>query len=541
MTITYQIEKIARRKHDDGALLSRYKVTQLHDGALVPGALTAVYESEHKPGQYDGVDEIEYGRLISELGAVVVRDTRRRDRHERYSPREGLMSVVKQLTRVEGDDVIFPQHLGLKCFDHPGFDLAAASPGARGATNYYLAQGRVAGTFTTHDNKFFMMMPWGGEYDWHHHLKALDRLGAEQRITSTDFLTAFIKLIRKVEALQRQLRRPLGDIKDKNIMPVFNEAGRLVDFELIDVDGAFSEAARSFTPKFLMQEDFEEGLRRGLNRPYLSFETDYHNLAALCAYSADKGTREGYLRARFESITPAVVLPTGDLKTMHESEADPRPLRLSIIVGDPVGVGSEISMEDTIESRAMRWMFVTLRAGQSPLVSPEVGMSPLELFEHNEQMKQKLVVDCRHLLSFVADKAAVAMGCLPVGGGEDALDLDQRLSELKPLLPASFREYTALEVRDGLSLLMLSLNEMQIEMQQSEKEDKPTAYGDTALVARLEKMQALMEPWSGLVEYEAYVRENQLFVDSATAGATAATEGVSVSDVVAGGLRGLFS
>ncbi|MDF1760946.1 MAG: hypothetical protein P1U40_10455 [Coxiellaceae bacterium] len=340
-------------------------------------------------------------------------------------------------------------------------------------------------------------------------------------IPAVHLLKAFEKLLRRVESFHRRTGMCIGDIKPKNLMPIYNDASELVDFMFIDMDGAFSDD-KFFTPEYLAEQDFKDMLLAGKTHVESSFQTDFHNLAATWAQAVSMATVEGYIGMDVTWIKPVVVREDGATAVLLRN--------VPVIVCDLLGATAEARAADNIESRAVRWVWQKLADGINPVViEPAAGMThtPLQHFLCNDRLKYQIISDCQQLLSYF-DREIVSPASEVV-----APDSPLTAAARKARLTRAFnRGMTPAKQSERALQLVGVFSEMHMQMHQhlTESTDLTATHFQQARV----KLMSLVEPWQrDDPELIQFIAENGLFADpfAVSAAAPTAAAGAAVSDV----------
>ncbi len=522
---SYRVEKLPR-DHADSSAVSRYHVIELQDDGIATGR-QATYVSEHKPVLSVEDKERLRGKLVGRRELPVgVEPSKTQMRKPRYAPRYGSTAFIKKLTRTEGGGGVFPKNLALKCFVSEAGEAISDTwvRAAQGATAFYVDEGDVAACFSRGEGeaeKHFMLMPWGGDKDFEVVLNDI-RDKKLPSIPAVHLLKAFEKLLRRVENFHSRTGMCIGDIKPRNLMPIYNDASELVDFMFIDMDGAFSDD-NFFTPEYLAEQDFEDMLLAGKTHVESSFQTDFHNLAATWAQAVPMATVEGYIGMGVTWIKPVVVREDGATAVL--------PRKVPVIVCDLLGATAEARAADNIESRAVRWVWKKLADGINPVViEPAAGMThtPLQHFLCNDRLKYQIISDCQQLLSYF-DREIVSPTSEVV-----APDSPLTAAARKARLTRAFNRgmSPATQSERALQLVgVFSAIHLQMHKHLTESTDLTATHFQQARV----KLMSLVEPWQrDDPELIQFIAENGLFADpfavsaaAPTAAAGAATAAVS--------------
>ncbi|MDF1654694.1 MAG: hypothetical protein P1U34_06230 [Coxiellaceae bacterium] len=506
--LTYAVEKMARN-HADPDDVSRYRVIELQYDGIATGR-QATYLSEHKPVLNEEGRERLKGRLVGmhEL-AIGAEPSKTQMRRPRYAPRYGATAIIKKLTHVSGDET-FPHHLALKCFvSEPGEEALSGDlvRAAQDSAAMYNADGEVAAHFTSGAGdaaKHFMLMPWGGDKDLMVVLGDIVE-GTSPKIPIVQMLNAFAKLLQRVERFHQRTGSCVGDIKPKNLMPIFNDGGELVDFMLIDRDGALI-GDKFFTPEYLTEQDFKDMLRAERTKPESSFVTDFHNLAATLAQAVSIATPEGYLDFQYKSIKPVAVLADGRPAVLGRT--------VSMIACNPFGSTLAAQTTDNVESRAVRWMWQKLSDGVNPLaVAPTAGLShtPLQYFLCHEQFKRLIVTDIKKLIAHF-DKEVVLVRDGGVVAPDSPLNEAARKARIARITRAFNRDKTVVQQSEDALALIVTLVEIHATV--PDYLNEVTALDVTHFKLVRAAVMKLIEPWQrddpDLVRF---IAENGLFAN----------------------------
>ncbi|MDF1796550.1 MAG: hypothetical protein P1U63_08455 [Coxiellaceae bacterium] len=505
----YHIEKMARN-HADPAAVSRYRIYELQYDGVATGR-EAIYISEHKPALTDDQIASLKGKLVGRRQlAIGAEPSKKQMRKPRYEPRYGATAVIKRLTREAGDGA-WPEHLALKCFEcEPGVDDDSGGllRAAQATAKMYTDGGDVAACFavgSAGSEKLFMLMPWGGDKDFAVTLVDISE-GRQSLIPIVQLLKAFEKLLQRVERFHRTTGESIGDIKPKNLMPLYNQANELVDFMLVDMDGALA-IDKMFTPEYLAEEDFEDMLSAGRIRPMASFKTDFHNLAAVLAQSVVIATAEKYLDYKFKRIEPAYVRDDGVVATAGRT--------VNIIKSNPLGANASARATDNIEARAVRWVWQKLSDGLNPVVvAPATGVShtPLQYFICHDQMKYLIISDCNKLIKYF-DREILPSSSSAVVAVDSPLAVATSAANRARSTRAFNRGFTTVAQQSQAAFgLVEKLSFMHMQMHQHLKE--VTEVGATHFHGARLAIMTLLEPWQGSdPDLMRYIAEEGIFVD----------------------------